>query len=145
MNKNSIVVNVNLKWSHLFSGFEMNHAGGMEVLGGNGVGGLGLAAPSDPVELRRLNFQTPGDLFTLVFVFLFFHLQIYFDLIFVGSLKDMIFNFLRHLFLIFDFRRLLFPRRPKALCLACLMVNLALIYIHIHVSISSTFYLCLFI
>jgi len=37
----------------------------MEVLGGNGVGGLGLAAPSDPVELRRLNFQTPGDLFAL--------------------------------------------------------------------------------
>ena len=39
----------------------MNHAGGMEVLGGNGVGGIGLAAPSDPVELRRLNFQTPGN------------------------------------------------------------------------------------
>jgi hypothetical protein len=38
----------------------MNHAGGMEAMGGNGVGGLGLAAPSDPVELRRLNFQTPG-------------------------------------------------------------------------------------
>ena len=38
----------------------MNHAGGMEVLGGNGAGPLGLAAPSDPVELRRLNFQTPG-------------------------------------------------------------------------------------
>ena len=38
----------------------MNHAGGMDAMGGNGVGGLGLAAPSDPVELRRLNFQTPG-------------------------------------------------------------------------------------
>ncbi len=45
----------------------MNHAGGMEVLGGNGVGGLGLAAPSDPVELRRLNFQTPGNLPYFVF------------------------------------------------------------------------------
>ncbi len=45
----------------------MNHAGGMEVLGGNGVGGLGLAAPSDPVELRRLNFQTPGHFSYFVF------------------------------------------------------------------------------
>jgi netrin-G3 ligand len=32
----------------------------MDTMGGNGVGGLGLGAPSDPVELRRLNFQTPG-------------------------------------------------------------------------------------
>jgi hypothetical protein len=43
----------------LMSGFEMNHAGGMEVMAGNG-NGIGLVAPSDPVELRRLNFQTPG-------------------------------------------------------------------------------------
>ena len=49
-----------LKLEILIPGFEMNHAGGMDAMGGNGVGGLGLAAPSDPVELRRLNFQTPG-------------------------------------------------------------------------------------
>jgi len=45
----------------LMSGFEMNHAGGMEVMNGNG-NGIGIVAPSDPVELRRLNFQTPGNL-----------------------------------------------------------------------------------
>ncbi len=46
----------------------MNHAGGMDAMGGNGVGGLGLAAPSDPVELRRLNFQTPGVSLTKLFL-----------------------------------------------------------------------------
>ena len=51
----------------------MNHAGGMEVLGGNGVGGLGLAAPSDPVELRRLNFQTPGNFFYFFLINYLYH------------------------------------------------------------------------
>ena len=51
----------------LMSGFrDMSNAGngagnlvaeGMAVNSGNGLGGI---APSDPVELRRLNFQTPG-------------------------------------------------------------------------------------
>ena len=54
----------------LMSGFrDMNNAGngagngaggpdgGMVLNSGNGIGGI---APSDPVELRRLNFQTPG-------------------------------------------------------------------------------------
>ena len=53
----------------LMSGFrDMNNAGngagngaggmeGMAVNSGNGISGI---APTDPVELRRLNFQTPG-------------------------------------------------------------------------------------
>ena len=45
----------------LMSGFDMNNAGGaggvppVAVNSGNGV-----MVPSDPVELRRINFQTPG-------------------------------------------------------------------------------------
>ena len=37
-------------------------AGHGSVGGGGGGGGVGIipAAPSDPVEMRRLNFQTPG-------------------------------------------------------------------------------------
>lgn len=36
--------------------------GGVGVGGGGGGGGVGIipAAPLDPVEMRRLNFQTPG-------------------------------------------------------------------------------------
>ncbi len=37
-------------------GYDASHSGGA---GGVGVLG-GVGVPSDPVELRRLNFQTPG-------------------------------------------------------------------------------------
>ncbi len=47
----------------LMSGYDANHAqivGGGGTMGNNGVGGGGGAmqqGPSDPVELRRINFQ----------------------------------------------------------------------------------------
>ena len=45
----------------LMSGFEMQqNANGVNGANGANGNGAGMAAPSDPVELRRLNFQTPG-------------------------------------------------------------------------------------